>query len=132
VYEGAYKGGARHGQGSLKSADGSRYEGQWQNDGSNGKGTLYRADGTWYNGEWKGGKKHGQGAEYDAEGITIIVFDKAHEGHDPSLMQQQAEIELPHLRGNWQPDFSSSSCTRCIEPFTLVRIESTIVVGVEL
>jgi uncharacterized membrane protein YhaH (DUF805 family) len=84
IYEGEWKDGERHGQGTYDDSagsiyigewkhdersgegiqiypDGSKYEGQWENDQRSGQGILILSDGEKYDGEWKDNKRHGLG-----------------------------------------------------------------------
>lgn len=51
-YEGQWKNGLRHGNGTLKYKNGAYYQGEWQNGMKNGKGTMVYASGNFYEGEW--------------------------------------------------------------------------------
>jgi len=52
-YEGEWKDGKKHGQGTLTWANGSKYEGEWKDGKRHGQGTLAWASGKKYEGEWK-------------------------------------------------------------------------------
>lgn len=56
-YTGAFKGGKRSGQGSMKYADGTVYYGAWKRDKRHGHGVLTKGKDTVYAGIWIGGKK---------------------------------------------------------------------------
>ena len=45
-YEGEWKDGKRHGQGTFTCSDGRKYVGEFKDDEPHGKGTYYNADGT--------------------------------------------------------------------------------------
>ncbi len=49
-----------HGQGILKSPDGSRYTGQWNNGIMHGKATFISSNGVIYQGQWKNGLLDGE------------------------------------------------------------------------
>lgn len=51
----------RHGFGTQKWLDGSKYDGFWHNDMAYGKGRLIHADGDVFEGDWKDDKAHGYG-----------------------------------------------------------------------
>jgi ribosomal protein L29 len=55
-YEGAWKDGKRHGNGTWTRPDGLKYDGEWTDDKPNGLGTLTYPDGKKRMGEWKNGK----------------------------------------------------------------------------
>ena len=61
IYEGQYRDGSRHGQGTAAWPDGRRYDGAWQDGKQHGKGAFISADGTRYEGEWQDGKMPDQG-----------------------------------------------------------------------
>ena len=61
VYEGNYKGGRRHGQGTAKWASGDMYVGQFENDKKHGRGTFTFANGDMYVGQFENDKRHGRG-----------------------------------------------------------------------
>jgi len=52
-YEGEWKDGKKHGQGTLTWASGAKYEGEWKDGKKHGQGTLTWASGKKYEGEWK-------------------------------------------------------------------------------
>jgi hypothetical protein len=61
-YEGEWKDGLRHGQGSyFCKATAGKYNGMYANDVKNGAGTYKYANGDEYDGEWKDGLRHGEG-----------------------------------------------------------------------
>ncbi|KAK1737727.1 phosphatidylinositol-4-phosphate 5-kinase-related protein [Skeletonema marinoi] len=61
TYEGDWKNGMRHGEGTVKWPDGDFYKGQWKDDSMHGQGIYKWTDGNSYEGEWKDGKRHGKG-----------------------------------------------------------------------
>jgi antitoxin component YwqK of YwqJK toxin-antitoxin module len=72
AYEGMWKDGKRHGQGTLYLWSGEKdYVGEWKDDKCNGYGTSYSLGHIDYQGEWKDGKKHGTGIAYDEKGEII-------------------------------------------------------------
>ena len=68
IYEGDWKRGEKHGQGTYFYPNGDRYEGDWKRGQIHGQGTYYFSGGDKYVGEWRDGKKHGQGAYFFSEG----------------------------------------------------------------
>ena len=59
VYEGGWKYGKYHGQGTITYSSGAKYVGEWKNDRPNGQGTEYNTDGSiGYQGEWCNGQKY--------------------------------------------------------------------------
>jgi len=62
-YEGEYKSGKKHGQGTFHFADsGNVYVGQWQSGKKHGYGVqVYGANGDQYKGEWANNAMHGVG-----------------------------------------------------------------------
>ncbi|CAN0321749.1 unnamed protein product, partial [Laminaria digitata] len=61
VYEGEWRQGVHHGQGSMHISDGNRYTGQWKLGKKNGSGTMTYPDGARYEGSWVDDHRHGQG-----------------------------------------------------------------------
>ena len=68
VYEGFVLAGKRHGSGTLKRSDGSRYIGEWRNGQRHGSGTYKWAAGHRYEGAWSDDKPHGIGTATFADG----------------------------------------------------------------
>ena len=65
VFEGQFRSGQRHGQGTMKYADGdgvgSEYDGAWLNDVREGEGVCKWRSGTVYNGQWHNDAREGDG-----------------------------------------------------------------------
>ena len=55
-YNGEWKNGKRHGEGTYTMSDGSKYEGQWEDSIPHGEGTYTFADGKIDKGIWKNGE----------------------------------------------------------------------------
>ena len=76
-YEGGWKHGKRHGQGTYTYGKGKwagdKYEGKWKNDRWHGQGTLTWSNGWKHIGEWKDGKKHGKGTTIDEDGFVTLI-----------------------------------------------------------
>ena len=53
VYEGMFKNGCMHRQGTCRWADGDVYEGEYKNDKRHGQGAYRYASGDVYEGEWE-------------------------------------------------------------------------------
>ena len=70
VYIGKWKFDERNGKGVQTYSDGSRYEGQWENDQRNGQGILILSDGGKYDGGWKDDKRHGFGTYTTSDGSS--------------------------------------------------------------
>ena len=73
-YEGGYRQGRKHGQGTAVWLGGRTYSGEWRNGKRHGEGTERSADGSRYEGRWKDGRKHGRGAR-------ILPNGKRYEGN---------------------------------------------------
>lgn len=71
VYNGQWKGGLRHGQGTMQWADGAKYEGCWDLNQATNHGKFTHVDGGIYEGNWVNNKANGHGvyvidgAKYD-------------------------------------------------------------------
>ena len=63
-YEGDFKDGKRHGQGTYTWNDGDKYTGEWKDGKLNGYGTYTWKDGGKYEGYFVNGKLHGNGTMY--------------------------------------------------------------------
>ena len=61
VYNGEWKGGMRHGKGTMEWSDGGSYEGEWQYNQACGEGTFHHASGDFYKGHWANNKSNGFG-----------------------------------------------------------------------
>lgn len=64
VYDGQWKGNARHGFGVQQWFDGARYEGEWKDNIAEGRGRFQHCSGDVYVGEWKSNVAHGYGIYY--------------------------------------------------------------------
>ena len=60
-YVGEWKDGKKHGQGAYFFSEGDRFEGNWEYDEVHGKGTYVYPGGERFSGEWKDGNKHKHG-----------------------------------------------------------------------
>ena len=67
-YVGEFKDGLRHGQGTNTWANGDQYVGEFKDDKKHGQGTATDTNGNQYVGEYKDGKMHGQGTFTWVEG----------------------------------------------------------------
>ena len=68
IYTGEWKGGLRHGRGSMVWSDNARYEGEWQYNHACGKGKFYHTDGDIYDGQWLNNKANGFGIYTNVKG----------------------------------------------------------------
>ena len=69
VYQGEWKEGLYHGEGTLWRKDGCRLEGTFVNGYLEGTGTVFRANGSVsYHGRFVEGKRDGEGIEYEEDG----------------------------------------------------------------
>ena len=59
-YEGEFKNGKKHGNGTM-NWDNGKYKGQWKENLPDGEGIYTSVDGSAYEGSWKNGKQHGKG-----------------------------------------------------------------------
>ncbi|MEM6722968.1 MAG: hypothetical protein AAF598_02960 [Bacteroidota bacterium] len=67
-YNGEFKNGKYHGEGTMKFPDGSVYTGAWEHGTQQGWGHFMWADGNEYEGYFKRGKMDGEGTFYWADG----------------------------------------------------------------
>lgn len=71
-YDGDYKCGLRHGQGTAEYWNGEKYEGRWVQGAREGEGTWWGKEGKGqYVGEWKRDKKQGAGVVTFENGDTL-------------------------------------------------------------
>lgn len=76
-YSGQWKGGKRHGWGTLGKRCGNGYAkriyiGQWRNGFKEGEGKQFYKDGGVYFGYWSGNKRHGFGIMWFADGSLFL------------------------------------------------------------
>ena len=69
-YEGEYKDGKYHGQGTYTWSDGTKYVGEWKDGVFHGQGTLTSQDGRKEVGVWRESQPWNN-IEYDKNGNTI-------------------------------------------------------------
>mgnify|MGYP006224946407 FL=1 len=84
IYEGEYKDGVYHGQGTMIYSNRDKYVGEWKDGKENGQGTYTYSDGDTYVyvGEFKDGKFHGQGtitypvdiSDFKSPEIQILII----------------------------------------------------------
>jgi hypothetical protein len=79
-YEGEFRDGKRHGQGTMYLPLDRVISGQWQNDHIV-EGTMVFADGTQYTGQWKYGYRDGKGELTFADGRKYIGEFRAGKRH---------------------------------------------------
>lgn len=68
-YDGAFKGGVRHGKGKIRFASGASYAGAWKNGKQHGKGAYAWPDGARFDGTFKDGTP--VEGSYHAKGGTV-------------------------------------------------------------
>lgn len=71
-YDGGFKDGKYHGQGTYKQNGVFEYIGEWKDGKRNGQGTGTFANGNKYVGEWKDDNYHGQGTFTYADGRQSV------------------------------------------------------------
>ena len=82
LYEGEFKDGKYHGQGSSKRHDnGVTYQGEWKNNKPNGQGTARWPSGAKYVGGWKDNNRHGQGVQTYVKGRKYVGEFKDNKRH---------------------------------------------------
>lgn len=103
-YEGEWKNGKRHGQGTLTYADGSKYIGNWSNGRMHGQGIkTYASDKLYreYSGEWKNGNKHGKGSMIYTSGVRYEGNWKDGKKHGLGTLIISDE---KNITGEWRND----------------------------
>jgi len=71
IYEGEWKDGKLHGQGTATGYDGTRFQGEWKYGKLDGYGTK-TDQGNTYVGEFKEGMMHGKGTLTMADGTVYV------------------------------------------------------------
>lgn len=96
-YDGEWKSGKMHGNGTFVWKSGERYDGEWSAGQESGIGVFTWTDGSVYDGFWEAGLKHGIG----------IFWRKWHRGESPGCAASR------HWRSDLDcvPAFSSHSYT---------------------
>lgn len=103
TYEGEFKNGMKHGQGTYTYRNAATYVGEFKNDMRNGQGTFEFFDGDKYEGEWKNDKRHGQGT------WTYAM------GHD--------ELALRQYVGEWRDNTLWNGEVKDSEGNVMVKVE---------
>ena len=96
VYIGEWKYDERSGEGIQIYPDGSKYEGQWENDQRNGQGILILPDGQKYEGAWKDNKRHGPGTFTDLDGSSEYQI-WANNKREKIMTKKNYELLIPIL-----------------------------------
>ncbi len=92
-YEGEWKDGRRHGQGTVEFPEGGRYEGEWPDGRPNGRGIMHYSDGRRHEGQWQDGEKNGLGTFYGKRGR----IERQGRWKDDRLIQRMRS--LPDVEG---------------------------------
>ena len=71
-YDGEWKNGRMHGNGTYLFRDGKTYEGRFQNGHIEGEGTAYYPGGQKYVGEWQKGRYEGKGETFMLGGSKYV------------------------------------------------------------
>lgn len=74
IYTGEWKGGFRHGHGTMQWTDTAKYEGFWEFGVAQGQGTFTHPNKDVYEGTWYNNKTHGKGVYTNNKGAR-------YEGH---------------------------------------------------
>lgn len=86
-FEGSFKRGARHGDGTYYHHDGSRYEGQFQEGMMEGTGKYFNSDNEVFEGEWHNSQRHGHGSFTYHDGTIYDGKWQADLRHGQGLMR---------------------------------------------
>jgi hypothetical protein len=76
MYTGQWKGGLRHGRGTMTWPDSARYEGEWQFNMACGQGKFFHTDGDIYDGQWLNNKAFGKGVYTNVKGARYEGYWK--------------------------------------------------------
>ena len=72
-YEGEWKDGTRHGEGTFTSSDGRKWVGEFKNDLWDGQGVLFKANGDIQSGTYAGGE---QQDEWTGDAVSNYLKNK--------------------------------------------------------
>ncbi len=100
-YEGGWKDGKPHGEGTMTYANGAKYEGGWKDNTLHGQGTMTYVNGDKYEGAWKDGQKNGQGQGT----MTYANGDKYEGGFKDGQRNGQGTMTYPggdKYEGAWK------------------------------
>ena len=71
-YDGNWKRGEKHGEGTYFFSNGDRYEGRWLKGKQHGEGTYFFSNKDRYEGKWEAGQKHGKGIYFFSDGDSFM------------------------------------------------------------
>lgn len=106
-YEGCWKEGVRHGQGTFNYANGSKYTGSWDENVKEGEGRYIYDDGRVYIGNFSGD----QMAEPPAESLNRTVLNIGHEDNPVRRCIHIADLEIFALPSAAADPLSSAAST---------------------
>lgn len=100
LYNGEFKDGLYHGEGSIKFANGAEYIGTFRNGiVGGGDGVFTRKNGDQYIGHWENGRMNGIGSGIWVEGTKYIGFWKNNHFHGSGVLTVKGGLEYI---GNWE------------------------------
>lgn len=105
-YEGEFKAGDLHGQGTYIDAAGNLYQGDFAADEPDGFGIFEGADGTYYQGEFKAGLPDGQGTLLEPDGTQ---YEGQFAGGVRSGEGEQIEPDGTRYVGTFEDDLPDGS-----------------------
>jgi hypothetical protein len=116
-YEGEFINGRREGKGRFVFGNGSVYEGEWKKGVYHGQGTLVRQgknhgeNKTTYTGMFDHGVAHGRGTEMNADGDIIYEGDWIHGDPEPEAIYKAQQRQHPGTPSRHHPRRDSESTT---------------------
>ena len=75
-YDGEWKGGMRHGMGTMRWPDGAQYVGLWNHNYASGSGKFFHSEGDVYDGKWANNKANGFGIYTNTSGARYEGYWK--------------------------------------------------------
>eukprot|EP01060_Flectonema_neradi_P006370 TRINITY_DN1429_c0_g2_i1.p1 TRINITY_DN1429_c0_g2~~TRINITY_DN1429_c0_g2_i1.p1 ORF type:complete len:1610 (+),score=383.56 TRINITY_DN1429_c0_g2_i1:65-4894(+) len=132
VYNGMHQNGLRHGIGLMANGVCNIYLGEWSNNLRNGVGKE-TTEHFIYTGLWKDDMKNGRGVRFDLEsGVKyegewvnevlekVFIIRHPHHTVDVKIYEKGTEKRDLFTQPEMAPDESSSTCTDCKKPFTML------------
>ncbi len=117
-YDGEWRDGEFHGQGTLREPTGERYVGEWEYGKRSGTGKQYRADGGFFDGSWEFNQPHGAGTRKYSFGVImtglwiddaiangLVELQSGHTYAGPLYTEQNTQVSARYLE--WLTDLST-------------------------
>ena len=100
-YEGRFRDGEYHGQGTYYWAKDHKYVGEWVNHKMSGKGVLYYPDGSVYTGGWVDGVREGTGEMTRIDGYKYVGAFKNDMKHGYGVEDFPGGVKIKRYEGQF-------------------------------